>query len=103
MSKPELFDIVELLVNVPQDNLKAGTQGTIVECYDGQSYEVEFSNPQGETELTCALSEKQFIVVWQAASKTWLSISDKAEVLINLLSDENQTKVLEFARFLYNK
>jgi hypothetical protein len=49
------------------------SEGTIVEFYEDQSYEIEFSNPQGETELTCALSEKQFIVVWQAANKTWLS------------------------------
>jgi hypothetical protein len=49
------------------------------------------------------LSEKQFIVVWQAASKTCLSISNKAEILINLLSDSDQTKVLEFARSLYSK
>lgn len=103
MNKPELFDIVELLVNIPQYNLKAETQGTIVECYEDQHYEIEFSNPQGETELTCALSEKQFIVVWQAANKTWLSISDKAEILINRLSDDDQTKVLEFARSLYSQ
>jgi hypothetical protein len=49
------------------------------------------------------LSEKQFIVVWQAASQTRLSISNKAEVLINLLSNNDQTKVLEFARSLYYK
>ena len=79
------------------------SEGTIVEFYEDQSYEIEFSNPQGETELTCALSEKQFIIVWQAANKTWLSISDKAEILINRLSDDDQTKVLEFARSLYSK
>ena len=103
MTKPELFDIIELLVDVPEYNLKVGTQGTIVECYEDQSYEIEFTNSQGETELTCALSEKQFIVVWQSASKTWLSISNKAEILINLLSDNDQAKVLEFAHSLYSK
>jgi hypothetical protein len=103
MNKSELFDIIELLVDVPEYNLKVGTQGTIVECYDGQFYEIEFANSQGETELTCALSEKDFIVVWQAASKTWLFISNKAEILINLLSDNDQTKVLEFARSLHSK
>jgi len=82
---------------------KVATQGAIVEFYEDQSYEIEFANSQGETELTCALSEKEFIVVWQSASKTWLSISNKAEVLINLLSDNDQTKVLEFARSLYSQ
>ena len=103
MTKPELFDIIELLVDVPEYNLKVGTQGTIVECYEDQSYEIEFTNSQGETELTCSLSEKEFIVVWQSVSKTWLSISNKAEILINLLSYNDQTKVLEFARYLYSK
>jgi hypothetical protein len=103
MNKSELFDIIELLVDVPEYNLKVGTQGTIVECYEDQFYEIEFANSQGETELTCALSEKDFIVVWQAASKTWLFISNKAEILINLLSDNDQTKVLEFARSLHSK
>jgi hypothetical protein len=92
-----------LLVDVPEYNLKVATQGAIVEFYEDQSYEIEFANSQGETELTCALSEKEFIVVWQSASKTWLSISNKAEVLINLLSDNDQTKVLEFARSLYSQ
>ena len=44
MTKPELFDIIELLVDVPEYNLKVGTQGTIVECYEDQSYEIEFTN-----------------------------------------------------------
>lgn len=103
MTKPELFDIIELLVDVPEYNLKVGTQGTIVKCYEDQSYEIEFVNFQGETELTCALSEKQFIVVWQDASQTCLSISNKAEILINLLSDNDQAKVLKFTRSLYSK
>ncbi len=103
MTKPELFDIIELLVDVPEYNLKVETQGTIVECYEDQSYEIEFADFQGETELTCALSEKQFIFIWESASKTWLFIPNKAEALINLLSDHDQTKVLEFARYLYSK
>lgn len=90
MTKSELFNIIELLVDVPEYNLNVGTQDTIVECYEDQSYKIEFTNSQGETELTCALSEKQFIVVWRSASKTWLSISNKAEILINLLSDHDK-------------
>jgi hypothetical protein len=78
MTKTKLFN--EFLVDVPEYNLQVGTQGIIVECYEDQSYEIEFTNFQGETELTCALSEKQFIAVWQSASKTWLFISNKAEI-----------------------
>ncbi len=33
MTEPELFDLIELLIYLPEDNLCAGVQGTIVECY----------------------------------------------------------------------
>ena len=33
MNQPELFDIVELLVDLPENKLQVGAQGTIVECY----------------------------------------------------------------------
>ena len=35
MIKPELFDIIELLVNLPNNNLYIGNQGTIVEYCEG--------------------------------------------------------------------
>ena len=50
MTKPELFDIIELLVDVPEYNLKVETQCTIVECYEDQSYEIEFANSQCKTD-----------------------------------------------------
>ena len=44
MIKPELFDLVELLVDLPEHNLIMGEQGTIVEEYNDGFYEIEFSN-----------------------------------------------------------
>ena len=76
MNQPELFDIVELLIDLPDDNLPAGIQGTIVETYDENTYEVEFANTKGETLALCTLSSKQFIIVWQAKTKSWLSLSE---------------------------
>lgn len=35
MIKPELFDVVELLINLPDHNLQAG-EGAIVEEYSAQ-------------------------------------------------------------------
>ncbi len=32
--KPELFDVIELLVNLPKHQQSIGAQGTIVECHD---------------------------------------------------------------------
>ncbi|WP_330204998.1 DUF4926 domain-containing protein [Cyanobacterium sp. DS4] len=34
MNKPELLDVIELLVDIPQYSLRKGEQGTIVEDYE---------------------------------------------------------------------
>lgn len=101
MNKPTLFDLIELLINLPEFNLKRGDQGTIVEDYHDGFYEVEFSNDTGETIALCPLSIKQFIVVWQAETKTWLSITEKLTALINNLPQERQEAVLNFTLSLY--
>jgi Domain of unknown function (DUF4926) len=101
--KPELLDIVELLVNLPESNQSIGTQGTIVECHDLNNFEVEFSNEDGETTALCVLSSQQFIVVWKAKTKQWLTTSDKIAAIFNNLSETKREEVLDFARFLYQK
>ena len=97
MIKPDLLDIVELLVNLPDQDLKVGEQGTIVELYPDDHYEVEFSNDQGETLALCALSSEQFMVVWQAKTKAWVSLTDRLVTLIDHLPNERQQEVLDFA------
>ena len=77
MSKPELFDILELLIDLPEKNIPAKTQGTIVECFGKDVYEIEFANAQGETLALCTLSSPQFAIVWQAKTKKWLSAKEK--------------------------
>ena len=37
-----------VLMDLPEENLRAGVPGGIVECYDDSKYEVEFTNEQGE-------------------------------------------------------
>jgi Domain of unknown function (DUF4926) len=91
--KPELFDVVELLVNLPEYNLKLGEQGTIVEEYNDGYYEVEFSDPDGQTIALCPLSIKQFILIWQAKTKTWLSLPEKLTALITNLPNEQQQEI----------
>lgn len=66
---PEPFDIVELLVSLPEDNLLVGTQGAIVEQYSDNDFEVEFSNEAGETLALCTLPQQKFIVVWKSATQ----------------------------------
>ncbi len=69
-TKPELFDIIELLVNLPEDNQAIGDKGTIVECYDSDNFEIEFINKNGKAIALCTLFSQQFIVVWKASTKT---------------------------------
>jgi hypothetical protein len=73
MTKPELFDGVELLADLPEQGLRAGSRGAIVECYADQQFEVEFTNLEGETLAMMALDASKFIVVWKAETKAWVS------------------------------
>jgi Domain of unknown function (DUF4926) len=82
--KPELFDIVELLVNLPEFQQSIGTQGTIVECHDLNHFEVEFSNEAGETTALCVLSPQQFVVVWQAQSKLYTVLNPEQSPQLDL-------------------
>jgi hypothetical protein len=101
--KSELFDVVELLVNLPESQQSIGTQGSIVECHDLNHFEVEFSNEAGETTALCVLLPQQFIVVWQAQTKQWLTTTDKITAIFDNLSENKREEVLDFARFLYQK
>jgi len=100
---PDLFDVVELIVDIPERGLYAGMQGTIVECYPEDAYEVEFMNEQGETIDFLALYPNQFIVVWQAKNRTWVPLAERAAALVANLSEEAGSEVLDFARFLHTQ
>ena len=88
---PDLFDVVELTVDIPERGLRAGMQGIIVHCHPGDAYEVEFTNEAGETLDFLALRPEQFIVVWRAQTKKWVPIAERIAALA----------VLDFARFLH--
>ena len=103
MIRPELLDVIELLVDLPEHNLCPGAQGAIVYCHHDDTYEVEFTNEDGETVALCPLSADQFIVVWQAKTRTWLSKADQIVVLIAHLPEDAGREVLDFARFLHER
>ncbi|MBD1925433.1 DUF4926 domain-containing protein [Trichocoleus sp. FACHB-90] len=103
MIEPELFDVIELLVNLPEYNFETGVRGAIVDCYPDGKYEVEFTNEEGETEVLCPLSSNQFIVVWKAKTESWLSVSEQIVAAIGNLSEERKREVLDFTRALYKK
>ena len=101
MIKPELFDTVELLVALPEQQLRAGAQGAIVHTYNENDFEVEFSDEAGQTLALCALSTAQFIVVWRNADQTWVTPDEQAAQLISRLRDSERREVIDFARYLH--
>lgn len=98
---PDLFDVIELTVDIPKCGLRAGRQGTIVHCHPGDAYEVEFTNEAGETLALCTLSPNQFIVIWRAQTKEWVPIAERIAALMSQLPEEARKEVLDFARSLH--
>jgi hypothetical protein len=94
MIKPALFDVIELLQPLvhplPEQNLPAGSQGTILDQYNDHTFEVEFSDDLGRTIALAALSREQFIVVWQAENKQVLPLADQVAQLVELLPASRQ-------------
>lgn len=101
MTAPDLFDVVELLVDLPEYHLPVGARGAIVHCHPDNTYEVEFTNEEGETLAMCPLSPQQFIVVWRARSRAWVPASERIAVLLGHLSEEAEREVLDFAHYLH--
>lgn len=96
----DIGDIIELTVDIPERNLRAGMPGTIVHRHRDDVYEVEFTNDEGETLDFLAIRAEQFIVVWRVETHQWVPLVEQAAALIVNLSDDAVQEVLDFARFL---
>jgi len=60
----KLLDIVALIVDLPEHNLRRGEIGTVVELLaNGAAFEVEFSDDDGQTYESIGLRPEQFIVL----------------------------------------
>ncbi|HMN27747.1 MAG TPA: DUF4926 domain-containing protein [Caldilineaceae bacterium] len=101
MIQPDLFDTVELLIDLPNSHIRAGALGAIVEQYDERHFEIEFSNEAGETEQLCSLSADQFIVVWRNVTQSPATMADLMAQLTLRLDESEQREILDFARFLH--
>lgn len=101
MQAVDLFDVVELIVDMSPQGLYAGMQGTVLEVHDsGTAFEVEFSDAQGRVLNFLALSPEQFIVVWRAQEKRWVPLAERIAQLVARLPEPVGVEVLDFARFL---
>ncbi|QSB05755.1 DUF4926 domain-containing protein [Natronoglycomyces albus] len=58
------IDVVELLVDVPEEGLKAGETGTVVLELDEDTVEVEFVDDEGYTTAQLPLRRDQLRVTW---------------------------------------
>jgi hypothetical protein len=101
MNEPNLFDVVELSVDLPEENLTRGTQGTIMECYEDGTYEVEFMDDEGETLALGAVSPEQVRVVYrhQADAEKEKAVQ-KLLAIVNSLDKKGTEEVLDFANSL---
>jgi hypothetical protein len=73
--KPEEYDVVKLLRNLPEHDLSAGSTGAVVMDYtkysDGNrpaAYEVEFVDSSGVTQALVTIAEEDLEVVWRPDS-----------------------------------
>ncbi|MCB0213043.1 MAG: DUF4926 domain-containing protein [Anaerolineae bacterium] len=97
---PDIGDVIELIVDIPERNVRVGTQGTIVLKHDNEAYEVEFVNETGETVDFFALRPEQFVVIWRAETGQAVPVGEQAATIIAHLPDDAAQEVLDFARFL---
>jgi len=61
MSKPELFSVVALLRDLPENGLVRGHVGTVFELLSPTFAEVEFSDDEGRTYAVAALPAEELI------------------------------------------
>ena len=59
--KLKLLDVVALLKE--RSNLPVGQVGTIVEIFDDENFEIEFSNTKGETIATIPVNSKDLLLL----------------------------------------
>ncbi len=101
LNKPNLFDIVELIVDLPEENLAHGAQGTVVECYADGAYEVEFTDDDGQTLALCAVAPEQIRVVYRhQADADKEKVVQKLLAIVNSLDKKKTEEVLDFASAL---
>ena len=56
-----LLDIVALLIDLPDEKIRTGQVGTIVEELTDGVYEVEFADAKGRTLTTCAVEANHLL------------------------------------------
>ncbi len=63
MEEIKLLDVIALLEDLPQEKLRRGEVGTVVEMLAPAVYEVEFSDDEGRTYAMLPLRRDQIILL----------------------------------------
>jgi hypothetical protein len=64
MTEPiKLLDVVALTEDVPQEKLRRGEVGTVVEVFGPDAFEVEFADEDGQTYAMVTLRRDQLMVL----------------------------------------
>jgi hypothetical protein len=64
----KIHDVIALIEDLPQHNLKRGQVGTIIEAWESGVFEVEFANTNGVAYAMVALRADQMMLLrWQPA------------------------------------
>lgn len=66
----KLYDLVALLEDLPQQGLKRGQVGTLVEEWESGVYEVEFADTNGVAYTMVALPSDQLMMLYWHPQKT---------------------------------
>ncbi len=61
MDKIKTLDVVALLDSLPERGLERGMSGTVVEAFEDDFYEVEFSDERGRTFALVVLAADQLL------------------------------------------
>ncbi len=63
MNEIQLLDVVALIQDLPEYGLRRGQVGTVVELLAPDTFEVEFSDNDGQTYASLALHANQLLVL----------------------------------------
>jgi hypothetical protein len=70
-SKIQLLAVVALVLDLPENNLRQGQVGTVVDVLSGgEAFEVEFSDGNGKTYASLGLRPDQMMVLRYAPETT---------------------------------
>ena len=76
--KIKLLDVVALTEDIPEHNLKYGEVGTVVEILsDGEAFEVEFSDKNGQMSKCLSFLESQLEVLHPETIGAYLKMTNK--------------------------